>query len=664
MTIDTAGIGPYEIEEVVTEHESTQVLRCRDPVLDRVVAIKTVRPGADGADRVCRRLLKEARLRSALDHCHLLPLYSVETTPAGPALVGPWLGGGSLVDRCQGRVTIELLVRVLRAIGSALDALHAAGWVHCDLNFHNVRFARDGRPVLIDLGSARRIGEPWVRGSEPAEVTPRFMPPEGWRGEPLVEASDVYSLGVFLYLGLTGSFPFEGEDVESFRRKHCTEPLPPPSSRSPLVGAALDEVVSRSLSKDPRARYASGTELAAAFEAALEGDGLRRPPEGARTEPRPESADESSVASLEVGPKLKAFENSLGEDERAALQVLLARARHFQGQAREELSDLTSRLFAVPAAVLALEGSGAAAAVARGARTVREVARACDAPEWTLARLLETLTAADLVVRNGEEYSLPPYLEVFYQDAHRLGAVATPLAEGSSFWNHLSHWVRTGEPRVRMDRPDGSRYAPIVNRFGGRFAAPARRLASELTREHDLPQGPEILDVGAGSAAWSLAFAMLDPEASITAVDRAGVLETTRANAEAAGVADRLKLLPGDWRDVSLPPRTFDLALVANLCHLETEADAARLIERVEPALAPGGLLVVVDRVPEDGTSAALPLQLFSLRVALRTTGGELHDLARYRRWFDRAGLDPDRRILLQDAAEGLTALIARCRAA
>src|SRR5690606_12132176 len=131
----------------------------------------------------------------------------------------------------------------------------------------------------------------------------------------------------------------------------------------------------------------------------------------------------------------------------------------------------------------------------------------------------------------------------------------------------------------------GSRYAPIVNSFGGNSVQSAGRLVSELIERRLLPKAPRILDVGAGSAIWSLAFAIRDPAATITAVDRQAVLEVTRANADMAGVGNRMTTLAGDWRDVSLPCEAFDLILLANLCHLEPGDAVAELIQRVRPAL-------------------------------------------------------------------------------
>lgn len=668
----------YEVEELVCDHGHTAVYRCRDAPLARDVAIKTVSPDASDPDAISRRLRRAADIRSAIDHCNVLPLYRVITGPLGPGLVAPWLSGGSLLDRTHGRLPLDLLVRVLSGIGSALDALCSAGWAHCDVKFANIFFSADDRPVLGDFASARPIGESVMAEDGTVQMTPEFAPPEACRGEPLHETSDLYSLGVLLYCGLTGRYPVEcpsgKPDLDALSEIHRRRSVPPPSRFSPGIGPNLDAVVIRSIAKDPTARYASGAELAAAVRSAIESDGLSiRASEGERRgngesraftglraeredlRDRPHSGTRTSAAR-----KLLDFRDSLDERERMALNVMLARVRRLHTAAHVRMGMLTSLVFGIPSALLALESCGAAVAMANGAKSAAGIADACGHPESRVRRLLELLADTEFVVEERGEYSLASCLEVLYQDAQRLGGVGRPLEHAAEFWNHLKCWVETGEPRLQMDEHDGSRYAPIVDVMGGQFARPAGRLAAELIDGGVLPRGPSILDIGAGSAVWSLAVAKRDPAATLTAVDRPAVVDVVRANAAAAGLGDRVHTLAGDWRDVPLPDDAFDLVLVANLCHLEAASAVSRLIRRVRRVLRPGGLAVLVDTIPDDLEKAPPIVRLQSLRLTLRTRSGELHDLRRFRRWIEEAGLQFETVVALQKDAVGLKALMAR----
>lgn len=661
----------YEIEEIVKDQDGVALYRCRDAVLEREVAVKTVSPGDSEAPDVADRLWTEARARASVEHGHVLPLHFVRSTESGPLLVGPWLTGGPLSARAdEGRLTIPLLLRTVAGVGRALDALHAAGWVHCDLKPGNIVLAPDGRPVLIDLASARQRGEPLVRQGGSGELTPHFVPPEACRGEPLSTRSDVYSLGVLLYLGLAGRYPVKipdgVEDPEVIHDLQRGTRITPPSRHTTILGPRVDAVVMRSLRADPDARYGSAGEVGEALREALEAEGLLDAPDPAV--PGADAAEESDGGggdrAVPMIDQLEEFEESLTERERAALRVILARARRVREQARGKFAFLSAEQFGVPASLLALEEVGAAAALAEGATTPAEVAESCGVPEERVARVLDVLGGTEFVLREDGGYSLPATLEVFYQDARRLGVTARPVARAAEFWNHLPHWLATGEPRLEMDAKDGDRYARSVNSMGGHFAEPAGVLVSELQRRELLCEEPAILDVGAGSGVWSLAFAAEEPGARITAVDRPAVLAVARENAASAGVADRMTDLPGDWRDVELEPESFDLCLIANLCHLESGEAVRELFERVLPALRPEGLLMVVDTIPEVLGEAPLALRLQTLRLALRSTDGGLHDLRGYRRWLEAAGFQYLERIRLQEDPAGVSAVVARRREA
>ena len=661
-------IGQYSIVEVLAERDAIMVYRCHDIASGRATVVKTVAPGTKLRSAPATRIRTEARVRGAVNHPNVLPLYHAGTTAKLPYVVGPWLGGGALSDHVRrGRVCIDLLSQVVVALGSALDAVHAAGWAHGDVKMSNVILSQDGRPVLIDFSSARPLGARWLSNSGTAEMTPGVVAPEARRGAKLTAAIDIFALGALAFRGLTGRYPCSGDSGT----------MPPgqvdrPSLYSTAIGPHVDAAITRALLDDPAERYTSASACAAAISIAFERDGLvsvkslthelphGREPTAATLalSPPPWAAQTSRVA--DTAATIRRFESNLSDSERRALASVLARALRFRSEARYQVAGLTAPLFGVASAVLALEASGAARAMALGAEDLGTIAAACGAAASRLERLLEVLAGTAFVSRREERYLLHPALAVLYRDAAELDTSATPLADSAAFWQSVAPWLQTGEPLSRMDQADGRSYASIVNSMGTHAAPIANQLVSTLYDLDIVPKGAHVLDVGAGSGVWSFAFGMRDPTSHITAVDRTSVLEVLLANARSAGLESQVTSLAGDWQNVALIDGTFDIAILANVCHLESRDTMFPLIRRVCRALRTDGTLVIVDTIPDDRREAPVAVRLQNLRQALRTDHGELHDLRSFRQWFSEAELQCAAPLRLHDASIEYTVLIGR----
>jgi SAM-dependent methyltransferase len=565
-------------------------------------------------------------------------LLEVVPGPDGPLLVGPWVDGGSLRELGPGPSPADFVPALAEGIGGALDELHASGWWHGDVSPGNVLL--DGwRPVLCDFGSSRRLGARAVRNGR-LVATPHLCAPEVWAGLPVDGRADLYSLGVLLFRALTGAWPFDAATPAGFADLHLRATVPPARHLRPSV----EEVLRRALAKAPADRYSSGTELGAALRAASSGGAEHA------------ASDPVSAA----GERLETFAAGLNGRERAALRVVLRRSAAAEAQAWHETERLGMQLFAPAAALLALEDSGAAAALAAGSRTPGEVAAACRADERPLSLLLEFLAAAGLLVREGDRYRLPPGPATLYAAQEHTGSPVRPFREAASFWSQLSEWAATGATFDQMDRPDGSLYARAAVRSRALAAEPARQLVEAL-RARGLTHG-DVLDVGAGSAVWGLAIAGATG-GRLTALDRSLVLEVARANAESAGLGERFKAFAGDWRTLPLPVEEFDLAVLANVCHLEPPGEVARLLGRVSVALRPGGTIVVVDTMPGERAEDVGAL-LQALHLALRTHAGSVHAADAYRGWLHEAGFEGLEQIPLRSPAGDLAAMVGRrtCR--
>ncbi len=650
--LDRRRIGRYRVLERIHVGAFSALYRCWDSGLQRPLAVKAAKPDA-GREGIGRVLL-EGRVRAGLNHPHVLPLHHAVRSRRTTALVGPWLAGRTLAE--SSGLGWDALATLAWQLGDALDALHATGWVHGDLNSSNAMLTA-GRAVLLDFGSSRPVGEAWTRPGRTVRwaVTPQIVAPEVWMGEPVDGRADLYSLGAVLYRLATGSYPFEAAEWSGYAALHCERRAPSPSERAPRVGPHLELELLRALEKDPGSRRATGQDLGRAIGEALAADGMLPDPprrgasiisdEGGRDPQRLDRAADH----------LERFASTLDPKERAALGALLKLAETADARAVAELAALTTELFGFAETLLALESVGAAAALARKPATARQTAKACRASENRVGLLLEALREAGLASRRLGVYSLaPPLVSAFRSPSAR------PVAEAAALWRHLPVWAATGRPYLRMDRPDGQPYSEAVGPLGSVQEEAAAQLAAILRRRGLSRPGARVLDVGAGSGVWSFALAARDPALRVTALDRPAVLEKTRAHAEAAGISDRLTTLAGDWREVALPEAEFDMAMLANVCHLVGPDEAAELIRRVAGTLRPDGVLALVDTIPDAERRESSRLALHALRLALRTPSGTLHDLPSYRSWLRGAGLEPSPRLRLKPDDGFLSAILAR----
>lgn len=264
--------------------------------------------------------------------------------------------------------------------------------------------------------------------------------------------------------------------------------------------------------------------------------------------------------------------------------------------------------------------------------TAAELAARLDLDPRAVELTLEVLGAVGFVARDGATYGVPAVAEQALEEIPRLTA-----------------FLRTGAVPAYLDRPElrGGYYADAVGLLGRAFRDEARGLAARLRPAR------RIVDVGAGSAVWSLAMVAASG-GEVVAIDLEAVLPQARRTACELGLQDRLTGRPGDYFEVFEPGA--DRVVFANVLHLESAADAARLIRHHARALAPDGEVVVVDMFGGEGFEAALSEAVYQLHLGMRTRRGRAHDLDQVRAWCADAGLPVQHLVDLQTA--GLGALV------
>jgi len=296
--------------------------------------------------------------------------------------------------------------------------------------------------------------------------------------------------------------------------------------------------------------------------------------------------------------------------------------------------------------------AGVMRALADGPASAAAVAKSCGTAIRPTALLLDGLVALGLLEACG--------------DAFRLTTAARFLAGpyrdlGDSYWSHLPAFLENGEPLVRMDdaRESERQYQAQATALSW-MMAPAAEAAATVLDIGGKRRGLAVLDVGAGAAGWSLALARRDAATTVTALDWPGVLVLAQKAAVDDGLQARFATIAGDYHKLALPEAAFDLAIVANVTHLETAGGNRNLFERLRRSLRPGGEIAVIDVFPVQA-AGALPAALYGLGLALRTTHGRMHSAADLESWLAAAGFGDCRFTPLEAPPYTMGMLLARC---
>jgi serine/threonine protein kinase len=241
--------GRYRLVERVGRGATADVWRAHDELLDRDVAIKLFR-AHDPIDA-------EARLTTRVRHPNVVAVHDLVLHRGSACLVMDYHPGVSLAEllRDRHRLPPSVVAALGRQLSAALEAVHEAGVVHCDVKPANLMIADNGRLVLIDFGIAELgSGEPAHPARRTGDVvgSPAYTAPEIVLGGPPSPASDLWSLGTVLFTAVQGRPPFLHEGLVPTLTAVLHDPLPPASR-----AGRLRPLVEQLLVKDPAARPSS-----------------------------------------------------------------------------------------------------------------------------------------------------------------------------------------------------------------------------------------------------------------------------------------------------------------------------------------------------------------------------------------------------------------------
>ncbi len=255
-------IGRYEVIRTVGRGGMGVVYLARDPELDRLVALKLVRPSLtedERSEHFERRLMREARAMAKLSHPNVLTIYDVGLHGEQVFLASEWIDGCTLDQwMAQGSHRWRSVVKRFAAAARGLAAAHDAGLVHRDFKPSNVMLGNDDRVHVFDFGLVKAVrpseGDITTQLSGQFVVgTPAYMAPEQMTGEPADARSDQFSFSVALYEALAGRRPFEGRNVTELLARIGEGKI----ADTKNIPRWLGDVLRRGIRRDPLERYES-----------------------------------------------------------------------------------------------------------------------------------------------------------------------------------------------------------------------------------------------------------------------------------------------------------------------------------------------------------------------------------------------------------------------
>jgi serine/threonine protein kinase len=252
------GDSRYELLEMVGEGGMGRVYRAVDRQLDRMVAIKAIRPDLVSKPNVVRRLAREAKFAAQLDHPFICKVHELIERPDGQALLVMEYIEGETLKSVLRNVQLDLgtVIRLARELADALSFAHQRGLIHRDVKPANVIMTLHGHIKVMDFGVAKAfdadLATSTLTGEGHVVGTPAYMSPEQAAGQSIDYRSDIFSFGVLLYECLSGHLPFEGSSAPSYMRAAAlSAPKPLPNH----VPAELRSIVQKCLAKAPGDRY-------------------------------------------------------------------------------------------------------------------------------------------------------------------------------------------------------------------------------------------------------------------------------------------------------------------------------------------------------------------------------------------------------------------------
>jgi serine/threonine protein kinase len=272
MNNKSLNYGRYHIEEELGKGSMGVVYKAHDPQIDRIVALKVLRPDKMSSEGFVQRFLREAKAIGRLSHSNIVTVYDVGRDHDTIYIAMEYLIGSSLNELMTNqKLDAATIVDLGAQVAEALDYAHQKGIIHRDIKPTNIIVTPNGQVKITDFGIAR-IEDPLnQQQTKIGEVlgTPAYMSPEQIKGQSIDNRADLFSLGIILYELSTGNRPFIGDSIPSIFRSILEESPAEPKAINPALPKSLSDIIIKSLHKKPDERFQTGKEMANSLRSSL-----------------------------------------------------------------------------------------------------------------------------------------------------------------------------------------------------------------------------------------------------------------------------------------------------------------------------------------------------------------------------------------------------------
>ena len=253
----------YEILQILGRGGMGAVYKARDVELDRMVALKVIRPELASDPEILQRFKQEIILARDVTHRNVIRIFDLGQAEGIKFLSMEFVDGKDLtaILKEKGPFPVEEAVEIMEQVCFALEEAHEAGVVHRDLKPQNIMIGPDGRVVVMDFGIARSVQVTGMTQTGSVLGTPDYMSPEQVKGQQADARSDIFALGVIFFELLTGEKPYKGDSPMATMYKRTQDRAKSVREIDSEIPGFISDVIARCLEIQPQKRFQSAREL-------------------------------------------------------------------------------------------------------------------------------------------------------------------------------------------------------------------------------------------------------------------------------------------------------------------------------------------------------------------------------------------------------------------